>query len=336
MSPPGNLLTVFVFSVILAGGACSAACSSDRGAKGVELLNVSYDPTRELYADLNAAFVKAYGSKTGTSVTIKQSHGGSGKQARAVIDGLEADVVSLGLAGDIDAIAAKGLLDQGWQAKLPEHSTPYTSTIVFVVRRGNPKQVTDWGDLVKPGIQVICPNPKISGATRWAYLAAWGYAKAKLGSDEAAQGFLKALFANVPVLDFNVRAAATTFGERGIGDVMLDWENEAHLIISQSDAYQIVVPPRSILAEPPVAVVDRNTAKHGTADAAKAYLEFLYTEEAQQIIAKHHYRPRSKTVMAATKFPTLELFTIDDFGGWAAAQAKHFADGGTFDQIYAK
>ena len=332
MSHPGNLLTVFVFSVILAGG----ACSSDRGTKGVELLNVSYDPTRELYADLNAAFTKAYGSKTGTSVTIKQSHGASGKQARSVIDGLEADVVSLGLAGDIDAIAAKGLLDPGWQAKLPERSTPYTSTIVFVVRRGNPKQVADWGDLIKPDLKIILPNPKTSGAARWGYLAAWGYAKAKLGGDEAAQGFLKALFANVPLLDTGARAATTTFVERSLGDVLLAWENEAHLILAQSDAYQIVVPPRSILAEPPVAIVDRNVAKHGTADVAKAYLEFLYTEEAQQIIAKHHYRPRNKAVAAAVKLPTLELFTVDDFGGWAAAQAKHFADGGTFDQIYAK
>jgi sulfate transport system substrate-binding protein len=289
-----------------------------------------------LYTDLNAAFAKAYGSKTGASVRIKQSHGGSGKQARSVMDGLEADVVSLALAGDIDAIATKGLLDKGWQAKLPDRSAPYTSTIVFVVRRGNPKQVADWGDLVKPDLKVICPNPKTSGAARWGYLAAWGYAKAKLGGDEAAQGFLKALFANVPVLDSGARGATTTFVERNLGDVLLAWENEAHLIVAQSDAYQIVVPPRSILAEPPVAVIDRYTAKHGTADAAKAYLEFLYTEEGQQIIAKHHYRPRNKTIAATTKLPTLELFTVDDFGGWAAAHAKHFADGGTFDQIYAK
>jgi sulfate/thiosulfate transport system substrate-binding protein len=332
MSHPANLLTVFFFSAIVAGG----ACSSDRGTKGVELLNVSYDPTRELYADLNASFAKVYGSKTGTPITIRQSHGASGKQARSVIDGLEGDVVSLALAGDIDAIAGKGLLDKDWQAKLPDRSAPYTSTIVFVVRRGNPKQVTDWGDLVKPGVKIICPNPKISGVARWGYLAAWGYAKAKLGGDEAAQGFLKALFANVPVLDSGSRAATTTFVERSLGDVLLAWENEAHLILAQSDAYQIVVPPRSILAEPPVAMIDRNTAKHGTAAAAKAYLEFLYTEEAQQIIAKHHYRPRSKAVAESAKFPTLELFTVDDFGGWAAAQAKHFADGGTFDQIYAK
>jgi len=302
-----------------------------------ELLNVSYDPTRELYADLNAAFAKAYAARTGVTLTIKQSHGGSGKQARSVIDGLEADVVSLALAGDIDAMAAKGLLDKGWQARLPDHSAPYTSTIVFVVRRGNPKQVADWGDLAKPGVQVIVPNPKTSGAARWAYLAAWGHASAKLGGDEAAQGFLKALFANVPVLDSGARGATTTFIERKLGDVLVAWENEAHLIVAQAgDAYQIVTPPRSILAEPPVTVVDKYAAKHGTADAAKAYLEFLFTEEGQQIIARHHYRPRNPRVAATTQLPAVELFTIDELGGWPAAHAKHFADGGTFDQIYAK
>jgi sulfate/thiosulfate transport system substrate-binding protein len=303
----------------------------------VELLNVSYDPTRELYADLNAAFAKAYAAKTGAPIKIKQSHGGSGKQARSVIDGLDADVVSLALAGDIDALAAKGLLDKGWQARLPDRSAPYTSTIVFVVRRGNPKQVADWGDLARPGVQIIVPNPKTSGAARWGYLAAWGYAKAKLGGDEAALGFLKALFANAPVLDPGARGATTTFVERELGDVLVAWENEAHLIIAQDgDAYQIVTPSRSILAEPPVAVVDRYAAKHGTADAAKAYLEFLYTEEGQQIIARHHYRPRNPRIAATTHLPALELFTVDEFGGWAAAHAKHFADGGTFDQIYAK
>jgi sulfate transport system substrate-binding protein len=263
---------------------------------------------------------------------VRQSHGGSGKQARSVIDGLDADVVSLAIAGDIDAIAAKGLLDKGWQARLPDRSAPYTSTIVFVVRSGNPRQIADWSDLIKPGVKVIVPNPKTSGAARWGYLAAWGYAKARLGSDEAAQGFLKALFANVPVLDTGARAATTTFVERRLGDVLVAWENEAHLVTAQSGGYQIVVPPRSILAEPPVAVVDRYTAKHGTAEVAKAYLEFLYTEEGQQIIAKHHYRPRKLT----TKLPALELFTVDDFGGWAAAHAKHFADGGTFDRIYSR
>ena len=328
-----NLFTVLLFSTFVGCGACSTGGKDS----GVQLLNVSYDPTRELYTEINAAFTKAHQAKTGVAVTVKQSHGGSGKQARSVIDGLEADVVSLALAGDIDAIANKGLLDKGWQAKLPERSAPYTSTIVFVVRRGNPKGVADWGDLAKPGIKVITPNPKTSGAARWGYLAAWGYAKEKLGGEEAAPGFLKAMFANVPVLDSGARGATTTFTERGIGDVLIAWENEAHLILAHSgDAYQIVTPPRSILAEPPVAVVDRNTQKHGTAEVAKAYLEFLYTEDAQKIIAKHHYRPRSAAVAATTKLQKLELYTIDDFGGWAAAQAKHFADGGTFDRIYAK
>jgi sulfate/thiosulfate transport system substrate-binding protein len=326
------------FTLILSlVSAVGMGCSSDRGMSGAEILNVSYDPTRELYAEINAAFVKAHKSKTGLTVKVKQSHGGSGKQARSVIDGLEADVVSLALAGDIDAIAAKGLLDPAWQARLPDRSAPYTSTIVFVVRRGNPKGVADWDDLAKPGIKVILPNPKTSGAARWGYLAAWGHARARLGSDEAAQGFLKTLFANVPVLDTGARAATTTFVERGMGDVLVAWENEAHLIVAQSgDGYQIVVPPRSILAEPPVAVIDRNAGKHGTAELAKAYLEFLYTEEGQQIIAKHHYRPRNARVAATTKLPTLELFTVDEVGGWAAAHAKHFADGGTFDQIYAR
>jgi sulfate transport system substrate-binding protein len=246
-------------------------------------------------------------------------------------------VVSLALAGDIDAIAAKGLTDKAWQARLLDRSAPYTSTIVFVVRRGNPKGVAGWDDLTKPDVKVIIPNPKTSGAARWGYLAAWGHARAKLGSDEAAQGFVKALFANVPVLDSGARGSTTTFVERGLGDVLVAWENEAHLIVAQSgDKYQVIVPPRSILAEPPVAVIDSNAAKHGTAEVAKAYLEFLYTDEGQQIIAKHHYRPRSARALATTKLPKLELFTIDEFGGWADAHAKHFADGGTFDRIYAK
>jgi sulfate transport system substrate-binding protein len=305
-----------------------------------ELLNVSYDATRELYRELNAAFVLAHKARTGVSVRIKQSHGGSGKQARSVIDGLDADVVSLALASDLDAMAARGVLDTGWQARLPERSAPYTSTIVFVVRRGNPRAVADWSDLARPGVRVVMPNPKTSGAARWGYLAAWGHAKATLGSEEAALGFLKALFANVPVLDTGARAATTTFVERGMGDVLVAWENEAHLILAHAgDAHQIVVPPRSILAEPPVAVVDRYADKHGTAELAEAYLEFLYTEEGQQIIAKHHYRPRNPRdprAFATTHLPTLELFTVDDFGGWTAAHAKHFADGGTFDQIYAQ
>jgi sulfate/thiosulfate-binding protein len=312
-------------------------CGSDQGTKGVELLNVSYDPTRELYTEINAAFVKAYAARTGVTVSIKQSHGGSGKQARSVMDGLEADVVSLALAGDIDALAAKGLVDKAWQGRLPDRAAPYTSTIVLVVRRGNPKQIADWGDLVKPDVKIIMPNPKTSGAARWGYLAAWGYARRKLGADEAAQAFMKSLFANAPVLDSGARGATTTFVERNLGDVLVAWENEAHLIVDHGgDAYQIVVPPRSILAEPPVAVVDQYAARHGTAEVAKAYLEFLYTDEGQQIIARHHYRPRNARAAAAATLPNLELFTVDEFGGWAAAHAKHFADGGTFDRIYAK
>ncbi|HWO21231.1 MAG TPA: sulfate ABC transporter substrate-binding protein [Kofleriaceae bacterium] len=330
MFPRPRLLTLLFLPAFLAG----EGCSSEKNSSGVEILNVSYDPTRELYTEINAAFTKAYQAKTGASVKIKQSHGGSGKQARSVIDGLEADVVSLGLAGDIDAIASKGLTDKGWQARLPDRSAPYTSTIVLVVRQGNPKAVAGWDDLVKPGVAVIIPSPKTSGAARWGYLAAWGHAKAKLGSDEAAQGFLKTLFANVPALSSGARDATTTFVERGMGDVLVAWENEAHLIRAHhGDKYQIVVPPRSILAEPPVAVVDRYADKHGTAELAKAYLEFLYTEAGQQIIAKHHYRPRDARALATTNFPKLELFTIDDFGGWADAHAKHFADGGSFDKI---
>ncbi len=320
--------------ILSLASALGMGCSSEYGMN--ELLNVSYDSTPELYSEINAAFAEAYESKTGLSVRVKQSHGGSGKQARSMIDGLEGDVVSLALAGDIDAMATRGVIDRAWQARLPERSAPYTSTIVFVVRRGNPKQVADWNDLVKPGVQVIMPNPKTSGAARWGYLAAWGYARATLGSDGAAHGFLKALFANVPALDTGARAATTTFLERRLGDVLVAWENEAHLVVGQSDAYQIVVPSRSILAEPPVAVVDRYTERHGTAELAKAYVDFLYTEEGQQIIARHHYRPRDARVAATTELPELELFTIADFGGWAAAQARHFADGGTFDQIYAR
>jgi sulfate transport system substrate-binding protein len=305
------------------------ACSSSRSSSTVELLNVSYDPTRELYQDVNAAFAKQYGAAHHVSVTIKQSHGGSGKQARSVIDGLGADVVSLALAGDIDAIADKGLIAKDWQSRLPEHSAPYTSTIVFVVRKGNPKHIADWPDLVKAGVAVITPNPKTSGGARWAYLAAWGYAE-KAGVDP--KDFVGKLYKNVPVLDSGARGSTTTFVERGIGDVLLSWENEAHLALGQSKDLEIVVPPRSILAEPPVAIVDRVVAKHGTADVAKAYLEFLYTDEAQALIAKHFYRPRK----GATTLPKLELFTVDDLGGWAKVQATHFADGGVFDAIYGK
>ncbi len=323
-----------VFAVLL--GWFGVACGGGGDGSEITLLNVSYDATRELYADVNAAFAKSYKEKTGVTVTIKQSHGGSGKQARSVIDGLEADVVSLALAGDIDAIAEQGLTDKAWQARLPERSSPYTSTQVFVVRKGNPKGIKDWDDLIKPDVKVIAPNPKTSGGARWGYLAAWGFARTKLGTDVAAQELVRALYANVPVLDSGARGSTTTFSERGLGDVLLSWENEAHLLLAQAgaDKYEIVVPPTSILAEAPVAIIDKVTARRGTTVVAKAYLEFLYTPLGQEIIAKHHYRPRLASV--ATQLPTLELFTIEDVGGWAAAHARHFADGGTFDKIYAQ
>jgi sulfate transport system substrate-binding protein len=304
------------------------ACANEPSSKSVELLNVSYDPTRELYLDLNAAFAKDH-----PNVTIKQSHGGSGKQARSVIDGLEADVVSLALAGDIDAIAASGLIAKDWQTRLPDHAAPYTSTIVFLVRKGNPKGIHDWADLVKDDVKVIASNPKTSGGARWAYLAAWGHGL-KAGGETSAKQFVTELYKHVPVLDSGARGSTTTFVERGIGDVLLSWENEAYLARDQAkdQGLEIVVPPRSILAEPPVAIVDKVAQKHGTTEVAKQYLEFLYTDGAQQIIAKHHYRPRK----GATDLPKLELFSIDELGGWATVQQTHFADGGTFDAIYAK
>lgn len=328
--PVRILSALLLASTLLAAPACS---DSSSGSGSVELLNVSYDPTRELYTDLDAAFAKSYEDARHVAVTIKQSHGGSGKQARAVIDGLEADVVSLGLAGDIDALADRGLVAKDWQTQLPNRASPYTSTIVFVVRKGNPKGVKDFDDLIKPGVAVITPNPKTSGGARWAYLAAWGYGKKTLGSDDAARDFVKSLYANVPVLDSGARGSTTTFVERGIGDVLLSWENEAYVAVEQSNGeLQIVTPPRSILAEPPVAVVEPVAAKHGTTEVARAFLEFLYTPAAQQIIAKHHYRARG----VSTTLPALELFTIDELGGWKTAQATHFADGGIFDQIAAK
>jgi len=303
------------------------------------LLNVSYDPTRELYVELNAAFAKYWKAKNGKSVTFRQSHGGSGSQARAVIDGLESDVVTLALAYDIDAIAQGGLIDKAWQKRLPENSSPYTSTIVFLVRQGNPKGIKDWSDLVRPGIQVITPNPKTSGGARWNYLAAWEYAKRRGGgSDTKAREFVTALFKNVPVLDSGARGATTTFVQRGIGDVLLAWENEAYLALAEkSGKVEIVTPSISILAEPPVAVVDKVAAKKGTTAAAEAYLQFLYTPEGQEIAARHHYRPRDQKIAAryASTFAKVQLFTIDQaFGGWQAAHKAHFADGGTFDQIY--
>ncbi|QIG48581.1 sulfate ABC transporter substrate-binding protein [Nordella sp. HKS 07] len=305
-----------------------------------ELLNVSYDPTRELYQELNEAFAKQWQAKTGETITIQQSHGGSGKQARAVIDGLEADVVTLALAYDIDAIAKKGLIAADWQKRLANNSAPYTSTIVFLVRKGNPKGIKDWSDLTKQGVQVITPNPKTSGGARWNYLAAWGYALHKNNKDEtAARNFVADLYRNVPVLDTGARGSTVTFVERGIGDVLLAWENEAFLALKEfgTDKFEIVVPSESILAEPPVAVVDAVVDQKGTRKQAEAYLNFLYSPEAQEIVAKNSYRPRDAAVEAKYKdaFPKISLFTIDDeFGGWKAAQEKHFADGGVFDQIY--
>lgn len=310
-------------------------------AKQIKLLNVSYDPTRELYEEYNQVFVQYWKEKAGDDVTIHQSHGGSGKQARAVIDGLEADVVTLALAYDIDAIAERsGLLPAKWQQQLPENSSPYTSTIVFLVRKGNPKNIKDWEDLAQPGVSVITPNPKTSGGARWNYLAAWGYALKKWNNDEEkAKEFLKAVFKNVPVLDSGARGSTTTFIERGIGDVLISWENEAHLAVKElgPDKFEIVIPSLSILAEPPVAVVERNADRRGTRPVAEEYLKFLYTEQGQEIAAKHYYRPRLESVAKkyAGQFPPVNLITVDEiFGGWQNAQKTHFADNGTFDQIY--
>jgi sulfate/thiosulfate-binding protein len=336
------------------------ACGGDKpaaNAKQIQLLNVSYDPTRELYRDINDAFARRWKEKSGQTVTIQQSHAGSGKQARAVIDGLEADVVTLALAWDIDAISDKAhLLPAGWQSRFPQNSCPYVSTVVFVVRKGNPKKISDWSDLGRPGISIITPNPKTSGGARWNYLAAWGSVLyGELGGDWSklanpgdphvvaaqarAEDFVKRLFRNVVVLDSGARGATTSFAQRGMGDVLLAWENEAFLTMNElgRDRFELVVPRVSILAEPPVAVVDRFAAKHGTLAVADAYLRFLYTDEAQEIIARHFYRPRAAAVAAkhAGRFPAVSLFTIDQaFGGWPAAQAKHFADGGVFDRIY--
>lgn len=311
-------------------------------AKDVELLNVSYDPTRELYVDYNAAFAKHWKEKTGESVKIKQSHGGSGKQARSVIDGQQADVVTLALAADVDALydVAK-LIPQDWQKRLPENSAPYTSTIVFLVRKGNPKGVKDWDDLVRPGVSIVTPNPKTSGGARWNYLGAWGYALRKYGSEDKAKEFVGKLYKNVPVLDSGARGATTTFVQREIGDVAISWENEAFLAIKEfgADKFQIVVPSVSILAEPTVSVVDKVVKKKHTEAVAKEYLDYLYSDEGQDIAGRNFYRPRSQAAAQkyAANFPKIELFTIDEvFGGWTKAQKIHFADGGIFDQIYAK
>jgi sulfate transport system substrate-binding protein len=316
------------------------AASGAAAAKDVTLLNVSYDPTREFYKQYNDLFAEHWKEKTGDSVTIDTSHGGSGKQARAVIDGLEADVVTLALAYDIDAIAKSGLLSADWHSRLPENSAPYTSTIVFLVRQGNPKNINDWGDLLRDGVQVITPNPKTSGGARWNYLAAWGYALKASGGDEGkAQAFVTDLYRNVPVLDTGARGSTTTFVQRGIGDVLIAWENEAFLAAEElgSGAFEIVVPSVSILAEPSVALVDKNVEQHGTREVAQAYLEYLYSPEGQELAAKNHYRPRLADVAEKyrDRFPQVPLFTINEvFGGWQAAQAKHFDDGGIFDQIY--
>ncbi|OON63639.1 sulfate transporter subunit [Massilia sp. KIM] len=312
----------------------SAAFAAD-----VTLLNVSYDPTRELYHDFDAAFAKHWKAKTGDNVTVKQSHGGSGKQARAVIDGLPADVVTLALAYDIDAISERGLVAPGWEKRLQYRSSPYTSTIVFLVRKGNPKQIRDWADLIKPGVSVITPNPKTSGGARWNHLAAYGYAlRQPGGSPASARDYLAKLYKNVPVLDSGARGATTTFVERGIGDVLLAWENEALLALRElgPDKFEIVAPSISILAEPPVTVVDKNVDKKGTRKVAQAYLEYLYSDEGQEIIAKNYYRPAVDRFAKkyASQFPNIKLFQISELGGWTQAQKAHFADGGLFDQIY--
>ena len=328
-----RFLTTFAVGALLS--AVLPAAHAD-----VSLLNVSYDPTRELYQDYNVAFAKHWKATNKEVVTINQSHGGSGKQARAVIDGLDADVVTLALGYDVDALAQKKLIPTDWQKRLPHNASPYTSTIVFLVRKGNPKQIKDWGDLIKPGLGIITPNPKTSGGARWNYLAAWAYAlKQPGGNDEKAKEFVGKLFKNVKVLDSGARGATTTFTERGIGDVLLAWENEAYLAVKElgPDKFEIVTPSLSILAEPPVSVVDKVVDKKGTRKVAQAYLEYLYSPEGQEIAAKHYYRPRDTKVAAkyAKQFAKVKLITIDDvFGGWDKAQKTHFADGGVFDQLY--
>jgi sulfate/thiosulfate transport system substrate-binding protein len=311
-------------------------------AREIELLNVSYDPTRELYAEYNPAFAAYWKAKTGDTVVVRQSHGGSGAQARSVLDGLPADVVTLALAADIDVLHDRGnLLAADWQDRLPEHATPYTSTIVFVVRRGNPRGIHDWSDLVKPGVSVIAPNPKTSGGARWAYLAAWGSAERASGSKDKARDFVTALYRNVAVLDAGARGSTLTFAQKGLGDVLLAWENEAFLVEREfaDQGLETIVPHSSILAEPPVAVVDTVAQAHGTTEVARAYLAYLYSDEGQDIAGRNHYRPRSPVAAAkyAAQFPRLELFTVREvFGGWKQAQKTHFADGGVFDQIYQK
>jgi len=326
---------------LLAWAALTFAPGGHARAEDLALLNVSYDPTRELYQEIDAGFSRYWLAKTGKTVEVRQSHGGSGKQARAVLDGLEADVVTLALAWDVDALAQAGMLPRDWQKRLPANSCPYASTIVFLVRKGNPKGIRDWPDLVRPGLQVVTPNPKTSGGARWNYLAAWAWARRQPGgSDASARDFVTRLYRNVPVLDSGARGSTTTFVQRGIGDVLLAWENEAFLSIEKlgADKVEVVVPSFSILAEPPVALVDAVVDRRGSRAAAQAFLEYLYTAEAQEIAARHHYRPRDPAVSArhSAAFPRIDLVTIDEaFGGWARAQQAHFADGGVFDQIYA-
>lgn len=329
-----TLTSLALLAVLFAGTACAAE---------IKLLNVSYDPTRELYQEYNTAFAKYWKAKTGDNVVVSQSHGGSGKQARAIIDGLEADVATLALAADIDALATRSdLIPANWQSRLKHNSSPYTSTIVFLVRAGNPKGIKDWNDLSRSGVAVITPNPKTSGGARWNYLAAWGYGLKHNGNDLAkAQAFVAQLFGNVPVLDSGARGSTTTFTERGIGDVLITWENEAYLALQElgADKYQIVVPSLSILAEPSVTVVDKNADKHGTRKVAEAYLNWLYSAEGQEIAAKNYYRPTDEKIAKkySKQFPRLNLITIDkDFGGWTKVQKEHFGDGGVFDQIYTK
>jgi sulfate transport system substrate-binding protein len=337
---------LLALAAMLALAGCGARQSSGDvvapNAAQVTILNVSYDPTRELYVDYNAEFAKYWQAKTGQKVLINQSHGGSSKQARSVIDGLAADVVTLGLAGDVDGIATQGkLLPLNWQSRLPDNSAPYTSTIVFLVRKGNPKNIHDWGDLIKPGVAVITPNPKTSGGARWNYLAAWAWARAQPGgNDVSAKDFVRRLYKNVPVLDTGARGSTTTFVQRELGDVLIAWENEAHLALKEvgADKIEMITPSISVLAEPSVAVVDKVVLRRGTREVAQAYLEHLYSPEGQEIVARNFYRPRDPAVAAkyAAAFPQIKLVTIADFGGWTKVQKEHFADGGIFDQIYAR
>ena len=337
------LLPLFALPVLLVGGCGTGHKSAGNTPQALTLLNVSYDPTREFYRDYNQAFAKYWKTKSGQNVTIKQSHGGSGKQARSVIDGLGADVVTLGIASDINAIQKAGDIEAGWEAKLPDNSTPYTSTVVFLVRRGNPKQIKDWADLVKPGVAVITPNPKTSSGGRWNYLAAWGYALQKNGgSQNAARAYVQGLYKNVPVLDSGARGSTNTFAQRGIGDVLVGWENDALLSVSQpggADKFEVVYPSVSIEAEPPVAVVDKVAARHGTTALAAAYLKYLYSPAGQEIAARHFYRPRLQAVARkySRQFPALREFTAPKvFGSWDQIQKTHFDDGGVFDQISQK